>query len=110
MKKTLTKNQFVKLLNLAIKTEDSEDKFSGAIKDYFGCSHPHQTNVAVSIIDWLADVMGDDDDVISWWVWDIPDRGNADDWSCTITSHNGEQVVEWVLKTSGDLYDYLTRD
>lgn len=73
-----------------------------APSDFTGFARP---NYLEEKLGYLIDDMGDKYDYISWWLWETPNEGKADDSSCTVWSKDDNK--KWVLKTRKDLYDFL---
>lgn len=102
----LTRTQFNQIINYIISLEERADKLRDGLIEY--CQHEDLTGFYPKDISditlWLERCMNDDDGTISWWLWDCPKRGQANDPS-EYTIHHGD--AEWVIKTSSNLYDYL---
>lgn len=105
----ISRELFKQMLSEAIAIEERDDKFEQALKDYSGMGPEvrYWTERAVTIVNWLRELTGDTDDVISWWMWDCPNQGKCkDDGECSIwPNHREEEVI--VIRTIDDLYDYL---
>jgi len=102
----MNKELFTQAVNFIIELDRKEHKLTQALQEYGGETDfmSFGTDHAARIAKWLEEVMGDDEGTISWWIWDCPDCGRADDDACTISYPDGE---EYCLKTVEDLYNYL---
>ena len=104
----MDKELFTEIINFIIAQEEREFKLSDALKHYGGEMSDFMsfgTDVNTRIVGWLERIMKDDpqDPAISWWLWDVPNRGRAKESFRTITV--GKKKYD--LKAPGDLYDYL---
>jgi len=81
---------------------DITDAFRKLDSDFNQISFGKFENIIVKL---LEDVMRDDSEWISWWIYDA-DFGEKKHIANSVTLAGGERFL---LKSSGDLYDLITR-
>ncbi len=104
----MDKKLFVEIINFIISQEKREFALTQALKDYGGDMSDFMgfaTDVNTHLVQWLEQIMHDDTEypVISWWLWDAPNRGRGKKEYRTIKLKG----KEYDIKTPEDLYDYL---
>jgi len=101
----MKKENFVSLINGLIDLSAKEDGLCKALNPYFdGYLIPMMTNeITDAIITMLEDEMGDENDIISWWLYDAPNAGKDHD-SCYVYIDDTEKVL---VDTPEKLYDHL---
>ena len=62
------------------------------------------SRLVTSLVITLETEFDDDDQTISWWLWDAPHAGEVPE-SCYITDEKRRK--EWHITDAGKLYDYL---
>ncbi len=62
------------------------------------------SQLVTSLVITLETEFDDDDQTISWWLWDAPHAGEVPE-SCYITDEKRRK--EWHITDAGKLYDYL---
>lgn len=62
------------------------------------------SQLVTSLVITLETEFDDDDQTISWWLWDAPHAGEVPE-SCYITDEKRHK--EWHITDAGKLYDYL---
>lgn len=62
------------------------------------------SQLVTSLVITLETEFDDDDQTISWWLWDTPHAGEVPE-SCYITDEKRRK--EWHITDAGKLYDYL---
>lgn len=62
------------------------------------------SKLVTSLVITLETEFDDDDQTISWWLWDAPHAGEVPE-SCYITDE--KHAKRWNITDSGKLYDYL---
>lgn len=62
------------------------------------------SQLVTSLVITLETEFDDDDQTISWWLWDAPHAGEVPE-SCYITDEKRRK--EWHVTDAGKLYDYL---
>lgn len=62
------------------------------------------SQLVTSLVITLETEFDDDDQTISWWLWDAPHAGEVPE-SCYITDEKRRR--EWHITDAGKLYDYL---
>lgn len=62
------------------------------------------SQLVTSLVITLETEFDDDDQTISWWIWDAPHAGEVPE-SCYITDEKRRK--EWHITDAGKLYDYL---
>lgn len=105
----LTKQQFVTAINYYIDGERRFEQLNDALKvfapsDFTGIA---DCKYMPLYLEWLADVMGDEDETISWWVYEC-ECGHRKD-LCHIWDGDPDEpdTIKYDIYTAGDLYDYL---
>ena len=105
----LTREQFVTALNYYIDSQRRFDRLNDALQvfapsDFTGIA---DCKYLPLYLEWLADVMGDDEDTIAWWVYDC-ECGHRKD-LCHIWDGEPDEpdAIRYDIFTAGDLYDYL---
>jgi len=106
----LTKKQFLTILELILKEEDSQEKFDEALREYAPSDFTGfaKTGLLDILVDFLVDAMGDDDGYISWWLWDAPDRGRNKKGSRIWLGDSDDPDTEVIeIVTPEQLYNFL---
>lgn len=108
----MTERDFVMGIEYILEQQKKEQAFTNALQEYANDSDLtyFHTNHADWMVRFLARTLNTEDydealDLISWWLWDAPEAGKADDETCTIS--NPETGESWVVKTPSDLYNYI---
>lgn len=101
----ISKSDFIFIMNFILNRQEKEATFSKQIQEFTGdCDFTgFHTNVVDKLVEWLEQVMNDEDNTISWWLWDAPHAGKSDPENFVILDHGKKYVVDTVEA----LYDYL---
>lgn len=100
-----SQQHFIEIINLILEIESREHTFNKALqefahdKDFTG----FYSDFTSRLVKYLQDITHDKDETIAWWLWDGPNKGQAEDKLCTVTL--GEKKC--LLKTPADLFTYL---
>lgn len=108
----LSKKQFCKVIDFINKIERRDNEFNEALQKFAGDKDftGFYSNTNQDVLEWLEETMHDEDDLISWWLYDCPEAGKCkDDNSCTIWLDK-DQDEKFVIRTAEDLYDYLLQN
>ena len=96
------------MLNHIVELEQADEKFNRALKDFGETDFSSFASKEPSyLVGWLNEAMGlkEDDETISWWLWDAPNAGNCDEQSCTVTFDDQKQSM--IIKKADDVYDLI---
>jgi len=108
----VTREGFIIAINYILNLEKKEIKLTEDLQEFTGDKDftGFMSIWPGKIVEWLESEMEDSDNYISWWLWDCPEAGKCKkDDSCSVWV-NGEKSKPIVIRTSGDLYDFLTRE
>lgn len=100
------------MIHFIIERENKAEKFAEALQKYAGQSDftGFFDNISSTLANWLEGIFEpynkECGGVISWWLWDCPERGRCKDEE-QMTIWDRDEEKKWVLKTPEDLYDYL---
>ncbi|WOI85965.1 hypothetical protein [Rhodococcus qingshengii] len=101
----ITRPTFIALLD-AIQRQSDHDS---SLEDHINALTPESvdsvflTPLTSDLVPILEVELDDQNEWISWWLWDAPDAGKNIDGS-TVTTSGGHEVV---LRNAGDLYDWV---
>ena len=106
----LTKKQFLTIMNIILKEEESQNKFDEALKEYAPSDFTGFAKMGLldDLVGFLKNVMNDEGDYISWWLWDSPDKGKNPKF-CKIWLGDADDPETPVMEitTPEKLYDFL---
>lgn len=101
----LTYDQFADFLGRYIENEKKFNNFANAVEEYFTDTYVMAPKDSELAIDILRAVMNDDDDWISYWMYEL---NYGRDWEpYKVTDKNGEDIP---LKSMEDLWELLVRE
>lgn len=107
----ITKEQFLKRLNFILDYEKSVEKYDKALKEFAHSDFTgyYDENLHCHLLEMLSeDMHQEDDDLISWWLYDCPEAGknpkHAKIWDGDKDDPN---TTEYDVSTPEKLYDYL---
>ena len=108
--RAIDRKHFIQAIEFVIELDEKENALTEALKEYGGDTDfmSFATDHQVRIVQWLEEVMGDSrrDPLISWWLWDAPDKGRGEkEWRIVVA----EDGKKYDIKTAGDLYDFLVK-
>ena len=106
----ITKKQFLQRLQFILDYEKAVEKYDQALKEFAHSDFTgyYDEKLHTHLLSMLAEDMNDEDDVISWWLYDCPEAGkhpeHANIWDGDIDDPN---TIKYTIATPEDLYDYL---
>lgn len=101
----MKRQTFIEIISDIQAQQRKDNEISRAIGDIID-EEPvvYISRLVTSLVITLETEFDDDDQTISWWLWDAPHAGEVPE-SCYITDEKRRK--EWHITDAGKLYDYL---
>ena len=96
--------EFAEFLGRYIESEKKFNNFAQAVEEYFTDTYIMAPKDSELVLDILRTVMGDDEDWISYWMYEL-DCGR--EWKPYMVTKNGEDIP---LRTMEDLWNLLNKE
>lgn len=104
----ISKKEFLKRLKFIMDYSERVNKFDEALKDFAESDFTgfYDEKLQNHLLDMLITDMEDSTDLISWWLYDCPEAGKAEEYCKIYVKDGDEDDFTWV-RTPEELYDYI---
>lgn len=105
----LTKEQFVEIIEALRAQTQRDSEIASALDEAAKDGDNHKLVFNTPLVEAIVKAI-DYDGAISWWMWDGPNWGEkAEEFTAYIGDVDDDNREMWVIRTAGDLYDYIQR-
>ena len=115
----IEKSLFVKSMGEIQKAFDKEEAFNNALDEYddgnYHCFLPTRIIIEKAIVPFITQVLGldpkndDDIELVMWFIWDCDFGREESNSEISLTSKDEKEEEKFILKDSGDFYDFVKK-